>query len=57
MNAVKFLKLFGRMCKTYKLCKGCPINEADIECSNELLEDNAQTIYEIVDRWSRENKY
>ncbi len=55
-DSVEFLKVYGEMCNKYNLCERCPVSKSGLSCSIDDLSENAETVYEIVDRWVRENK-
>lgn len=60
MDAFEFCKEFGRMCKTYNYCDGCPLEKwekvTSCSCSEILIpEDCLRKKINIVEKWSKEH--
>lgn len=55
MDALEFLKERKRMCKCYKHCEGCPLEELNCALNaTDSDEDNEQVIAAVA-QWSREH--
>ena len=60
MDAFEFCKEFGRMCKNYEYCDGCPLDkwerETNLSCRDVRLSDeHIQKRINIVEKWSKEH--
>lgn len=60
MDTVKFLKEYGRMCKSYgNTCVGCRIREMKDNvykiCQEDISEGPEEAIISIVEKWSSEH--
>lgn len=60
MDAVKFLKEFGRMCSKHIGCKDCPLKEGKNLClyngyySGKMSQEELERAVEIVENWCKE---
>lgn len=60
MDAVKFLREFGRMCSKHIGCKDCPLKVTD-RClynghySGKMSQEELERAVGIIENWSREN--
>lgn len=54
MDAVKFLKEFKRMCKSYQGCAVCPLNDTEY-CAMLPFYDIGEDIVRIVEQWSKDH--
>lgn len=54
MDAVEFVKEFGRICRTYNVCcEECPLYGE--ECAIVTNKDDPETLIEAVKKWSDEH--
>ena len=56
MDALEFLKERSRMCKSYRTCVGCPLEEA--KCapgSSSMSVEEYEKIIAAVEQWSKEH--
>lgn len=57
MDAVKFIKEYGRMCGAHEDCISCPLNNVDDmfkPCAVDIAKNPSRAI-EIVGQWSKEH--
>lgn len=52
MDALEFLKERKRMCKSYKGCKGCPLERGNCGLSTSTSDEEYERIIAAVEQWS-----
>lgn len=55
MDALEFLKERKRMCKSYKGCKGCPLERGNCGLSTRTSDEEYERIIAAVEQWSKEH--
>ena len=56
MDALEFLKERKRMCKSYRTCVGCPLEEAKCApSSSSMSAEEYEKIIATVEQWSKAN--
>lgn len=55
MDALEFLKERKRMCKSYKGCKGCPLERGNCGLSTSRSDEEYERIIAAVEQWSKEH--
>lgn len=60
MDAFEFCKEYGRMCKTYEYCDGCPMEKWEKVTSHSCREisipkDCLRKKIDIMEKWSKEH--
>lgn len=55
MDALEFLKERKRMCKSYKGCKGCPLERGNCGLSTSTSDEEYERIIAAVEQWSKEH--
>ena len=55
MDALELLKERKRMCKSYKGCKGCPLERGNCGLSTSASDEEYERIIAAVEQWSKEH--
>lgn len=55
MDAVEFIRERKRMCKSYKGCKGCPLERGNCGLSTNTSDEEYERIIAAVEQWSKEH--
>lgn len=55
MDALEFLKERKRMCKSYKGCRGCPLERGNCGPSTSTSDEEYERIIAVVEQWSKEH--
>nr|DAU08703.1 MAG TPA: hypothetical protein [Caudoviricetes sp.] len=53
MEAIRFIKERDRMCKSYKNCEGCPLENAECVIIGTTPDDDCKKIIDTVEKWSK----
>lgn len=57
MDAVKYLKEYDRMCRSYGVCKNCEIDKLRNKCEgcSSIVYAHPEKVVDIVEKWSAEH--
>lgn len=57
MDAVKYLKEYDRMCKSYGVCENCEIDKLRNKCEgcSSIVYAHPEKVVDIVEKWSAEH--
>lgn len=55
MDALEFLKERKRMCKSYKGCKGCPLERGNCGLGTSTSDEECERIITAVKQWTKEH--
>lgn len=55
MDALEFLKERKRMCKCYKHCMGCPLEELNCALNTADSDKDSTQVIDAVEKWSKEH--
>lgn len=55
MDALEFLIERKRMCNSYKLCNGCPLQKENCRLNNLTTDEECKKIIYAVEQWSKEH--
>lgn len=57
MEVLEFLNERKRMCNSYKLCNGCPLQKENCRLNNLTTDEECKKIISAVEQWSKEHPY
>ena len=58
MEAIDYFKEAQRMCKSYPVCKGCPLKDSAcglIRCAVDYSDADIRCAIKVVEQWSKEH--
>lgn len=55
MDALEFVRERNRICKSYKGCKGCPLERGNCGLSTSTSDEEYERIIATVEQWSKEH--